>query len=113
MCELQVLDNTHPNYAALEPRQYHGSIYGMYPAHRGYLRAPGEWNFQEVRVVGPRITVELNGTRILDCDTSSLTDFMYEAEKFAGRTRTSGHFGFAGHNDPVEFRKVRIKRIEP
>ncbi|MFG0258705.1 MAG: DUF1080 domain-containing protein [Phycisphaerales bacterium JB041] len=113
MCELQVLDNTHPNYAALEPRQYHGSIYGQYPAHRGYLRAPGEWNFQEVRVVGPRITVELNGTQILDCDTSTLTDFMYEAEKFAGQTRTRGHFGFAGHNDPVEFREVRIKRIEP
>lgn len=113
MCELQVLDNTHANYASLEPRQYHGSVYGQYPAHRGYLRPVGEWNFQEVRVIGPRITVELNGTRILDCDTSTITDFMYEESKFAGRSRTSGHFGFAGHNDPVEFRKVRIKRVEP
>lgn len=111
MCELQVLDNTHPNYSALEPRQYHGSVYGQAPAHRGYLRQPGEWNFQEVRVVGSRITVELNGTRILDVDTAAVEDFMYEESKFVGRGRNSGHFGFAGHNDPVEFRAVRIKRI--
>jgi hypothetical protein len=28
-----------------------------------------------------------------------------------GRTRTSGHFGFAGHNDPVAFRNVLIKKL--
>mgnify|MGYP000370228801 CR=1 FL=1 len=29
MCELQVLDNDAPKYAKLDPRQYHGSAYGM------------------------------------------------------------------------------------
>jgi hypothetical protein len=53
MCELQVLDDTpHPKYAKLDPRQYHGSAYGMVAAHRGYLRPVGEWNFQEVTVKG-------------------------------------------------------------
>ena len=33
------------------------------PAHRGYLRPVGEWNFEEVTVKGPTIKVELNGTR--------------------------------------------------
>lgn len=112
MCELQVLDSEDPRYAKLDPRQYHGSAYGQAAAHRGYLRNPGEWNFQEVTVVGPRITVELNGTQILDADLSAITDFMYEPEKFAGRDRTSGHFGFAGHSDPVEFREISIKPIE-
>ena len=28
-----------------------------------------------------------------------------------GRTRTGGHFGFAGHGDPVAFRDVRIRRL--
>ena len=112
MCELQVLDSEDPRYATLDPRQYHGSAYGQAAAHRGYLREPGEWNFQQVTVVGPRITVELNGTQILDADLSTITEFMYEADQFAGRNRTSGHFGFAGHNDPVEFREISIKRIE-
>ena len=29
-----------------------------------------------------------------------------------GKDRPSGHFGFAGHNDPVAFRHVQIKRLE-
>jgi 3-keto-disaccharide hydrolase len=112
MCELQVLDNTSPKFAKLDPRQYHGSAYGQAPAHRGYLRKPGIWNFQEVTVKGSTITVELNGTVILDTDLSKVTDFMYPAEKFKGRTRTQGHFGFAGHNDPVAYRKIEIRELK-
>jgi hypothetical protein len=111
MCELQVLDSEHPMYATLDPRQYHGSAYGQAAAHRGYLRGPGEWNFQEVRVVGSRVTVELNGTRILDADLGEIHEFMAPPERFAGRGRTRGHFGFAGHSDPVEFRRVRIRDL--
>jgi hypothetical protein len=29
-----------------------------------------------------------------------------------GKDRKSGYFGFAGHNDPVEFRNIRIKRLD-
>ncbi len=112
MCELQVLDNEAPQYAKLDPRQYHGSAYGQAAAHRGYLREPGVWNFQEVTVNGSRITVELNGTVILDKDIAEISEFMYEPSQFAGRTRTEGHFGFAGHSDPVAFREVWIRRIE-
>ena len=46
MCEVQILDDTAPQYAKLDPRQYNGSVYGMVPAHRGYLRPVGEWNFR-------------------------------------------------------------------
>ena len=111
MCELQVLDNTHANYAGkLDPRQFHGSAYGMAAAHRGFLRPVGEWNFQEVTVQGSRIKVELNGTPILDTDLSEVTDYMANKEH-PGKNRKSGHFGFAGHNDPVAFRNVSIKKL--
>jgi len=112
MCELQVLDNTHPKYAKLDPRQYHGSIYGQVAAKRGHLKPVGEWNEQTVTVKGHHITVELNGTVIVDADVSKVTEFMGKAEKFQGRLRTEGHFGFAGHGDPVEFRNVRIKALD-
>ena len=62
MTEIQVLDDTSPQYAKLDPRQYNGSAYGMVAAHRGYLRPVGEWNFEEVTVKGSTIKVELNGT---------------------------------------------------
>ena len=110
MCELQILDSEHPKYAKLDKRQYHGSAYGMAAAHRGYLRPTGEWNIQLVTVVGSKITVGLNGYVILDTDLSEVTDFMAN-RPHPGKDRTSGHFGFAGHSDPVEFRNVYIKNL--
>lgn len=111
MCELQVLDNTAKKYAKLHPAQYHGSAYGMFPAKRGFLKKPGEWNNQEVTVTGHTIKVVLNGETILDCDLSKPGKTMAPLEKYKGRLRTEGHFGFAGHSDPVSFRNVRIKRL--
>ncbi len=108
MCELQVLDD---NYKGIDPRQAHGSAYGMVAAHRGYQRPIGEWNYQEVTVKGSTIKVELNGTLILDCDLSKVTEFM-DNRPHPGKDRASGHFGFAGHNDPVAFRNIQIKRLE-
>ncbi|VGO20497.1 3-keto-disaccharide hydrolase [Pontiella sulfatireligans] len=110
MCELQVLDNTAPKYAKLDQRQYHGSAYGMMPAHRGYQRPVGEWNFQTVEVVGSTIKVELNGTLILDADLSGVTEYLAD-KKHPGKELTRGHFGFAGHNSPVAFRNILIKEL--
>lgn len=111
MCELQVLDNDHPMYATLDPRQYHGSAYGFAPAHRGYLRPVGEWNFEEATVIGTTIKVELNGTKILETDLATIKEVMANSPH-PGRNLLKGHFGFAGHNDPVEFRNVSIKRLD-
>jgi hypothetical protein len=112
MCEIQILDDDAPKYAKLDPRQYNGSVYGMVPAQRGYLRPAGQWNFMEVTVRGPTIRVELNGTRIVDADVSTVTAFMNN-EPHPGKDRTAGHFGFAGHSDPVAFRGIQIKRLDP
>jgi hypothetical protein len=111
MCELQVLDNEAPKYAKLDPRQFHGSAYGMGAAPRGYLRPAGQWNFQEVTVKGSTLKVELNGTVILDCDLAKVTDFM-GGKAHPGKDRTAGFFGFAGHSDPVQFRAIRLKRLD-
>jgi hypothetical protein len=111
MCEVQVLDDSAPAYARLDPRQYNGSVYGIVAAQRGYLRPVGEWNFEEVTVKGSTIKVELNGTVIVDADVSQVKDYMNKSPH-PGKDRTSGHFGFAGHSDPVAFRKIQIKRME-
>jgi hypothetical protein len=36
-----------------------------------------------------------------------------EGRPHPGKDRTSGHFGFAGHNDPVAYRNIRIKALNP
>ncbi len=110
MCEVQILDDTAKKYEKLDPRQYCGSVYGMVASQRGYLRPVGEWNFIEVTVNGSAIKVELNGNLINDADVSKISEFMGKSPH-PGKDRTKGHFGFAGHNDPVAFRNVQIKKL--
>lgn len=108
MTELQVLDD---DYKGIDPRQAHGSAYGITAAARGYHRPVGEWNYQVVTVKGSTIEVELNGTRILNTDVSKVTEYMAKSPH-PGKDRTKGYFGFCGHNDPVEFRNVMLKELK-
>ena len=66
--ELQILDNTAEKYSSLHDGQYHGSVYGIVAAKRGYLNPVGTWNYEEVIADGSHITVNLNGTTIVDTD---------------------------------------------
>ncbi len=110
--ELQVLDSEHEKYAELHPTQFHGSVYGLVPAARGYLRPTGEWNHQEVRVRGSKVKVELNGFTILDADVSKVEESMGKDGKIPpGVKLKKGKFGFAGHNDPVAFRNIEIRDL--
>jgi hypothetical protein len=112
MSECQVLDDNYEKVKGqIDPRQTHGSAYGMVAALRGYQHPIGEWNYEEVTVKGSTIKVELNGTQILDADLSKVTEFMANS-KHPGKDRKSGHFGFAGHNDPVAFRNISIKPLQ-
>lgn len=113
MCELQILDNMAKEFSDLDPRQYHGSAYGIAAAKRGYLRPSGEWNYQEVRVVGSRVRVELNGAVILDADLADITEYM-DDKPHPGKDRTSGHIGFAGHGDKhrLQFRNIRLRVLD-
>ena len=112
MCEIQVLDDNYEKATGsqIDPRQAHGSAYGMVAAQRGYQHPIGQWNYEEVTVKGSTIRVELNGTIILDCDLSKVSDYMH-GSAHPGKNRTTGHFGFAGHNDPVMFRNISIKPL--
>jgi hypothetical protein len=110
--ELQVIDNDGYNKKAktpLLPYQVHGSLYHCVGAKTGYLRPVGEWNFQEIEVNGQTIKVTLNGTKILDVDLAKL-DRSQIKNPPKGLDHTKGFIGFAGHNDPVEFRSFKVKR---
>jgi hypothetical protein len=110
MAEVQVLDDGDPKYKDLDPRQAHGSAYGMVAAERGHLKPIGQWNEEEVTVTGSTITVVLNGHQILDADLSKVTTFMAD-HPHPGKDRIEGYFGFAGHQDPVRFRNIRIREL--
>ena len=79
----------------------------MAAAKRGYLRPTGKWNHERIEVTGSKIVVELNGTRILDTDLATISEFMANTPH-PGKDRASGHIGFAGHSDPVKFRSIEV-----
>jgi hypothetical protein len=108
--EIQILDNEDPRYKDLRPAQYHGSVYDVFPAKRGYLKKPGEWNYEEISAESRRISVTLNGTVILDVDLDSMKD-PEVLKKHPGLARSSGHIGFLGHHEYMEFRNIRIKKL--
>lgn len=111
--ELQILDDTASKYKGLKPYQFHGSIYGVVPAKRGYLKPVGEWNFEEVIARGRRIKVILNGETIVDGDIDKAsTPKTMDGRNHPGLKRDKGHIGFCGHGDYLEFRNLRIKSYD-
>jgi len=110
--EVQVLDSEDPKYAELKPYQYHGSVYGVIPAKRGYLKPTGEWNNEEIMVKGTMIKVTLNGTLILEGDYAAASkNGTIDHLEHPGLLNKNGHIGFLGHGDIVRFKNMRIKRI--
>lgn len=110
--EIQILDNSSPKYANLAPWQYHGSIYGVVPAKREHLKPVGEWNQQEILIVGSKIQVILNGTTIVDADLSQAAeDGTIDGKSHPGLRRQGGYIGFLGHGDPVSFRNITIMEL--
>jgi hypothetical protein len=110
--ELQILDSEHEKYSKLETYQYHGSVYGVIAAKRGFLKPTGEWNQQEVIVEHPKIKIILNGTVIMEGDyLEASKNGTLDKKDHPGLQRSSGHIGFLGHGDVVRFKNIRIKEL--
>lgn len=111
--ELQILDTEHPMYKTIKPWQAHGSVYGVIPAKRGYLRDAGQWNREEVIAAGNRIIVKLNGTVIVNGDIKKASENgTMDGHDHPGLLNETGHLGFLGHGSRVEFRNIRIKELD-
>jgi hypothetical protein len=113
--ELQILDDTAAEYKDLQPYQYNGSAYGIAAARRGFAKPLGEWNEQEVRCVGRRITVTLNGEKVLEVELDEVAPQgkTLDGKPHRGLTRDSGHIGFLGHESDVRFRNIRVLDLSP
>jgi hypothetical protein len=110
--EFQILDNEAEKYAGLQSYQYHGSLYGVMSAKRGFLLPTGEWNQQEVRINHPFVTVILNGEVILEGNYLEASQSgTLDKKEHPGLSRSRGHIVFLGHGDLVRFRNIKIKEL--
>ena len=110
--EIQVIDNTTDKYGELKDYQYHGSVYGIVPAKRGFQKPVGEWNSEEIYVKGDNIKVILNGETIVNSNLKKATkNGTIDNNDHPGLERHDGYIGFLGHGTIVRFRNVRIKDL--
>jgi HEAT repeat protein len=110
--EVQVLDDDADMYKDLETYQYHGSVYGIIAAKRGFLKPMGEWNQEEIYIKGDDIKVTLNGTVILEGNLSeAVKNGTLDKNDHPGLKRSSGHIAFLGHGSEVHFKNIRIKEL--
>ncbi len=110
--ELQILDNEADIYKNLNAYQYHGSVYGVIPAKRGFLKPVGEWNEEVVVAKGSKIKVILNGQVIMDGDIKEASkNGTADHKEHPGLHNPKGHIGFLGHGSVVRFRNIRVKAM--
>jgi Domain of Unknown Function (DUF1080) len=108
--EIQVLDNSDPQYSTLKDYQFNGSLYTLAPAKKTGLKPVGEWNHEKVTVSGSGIVVELNGEIIL---RANLDDLSAKHPEHQGAKRRAGHLAWLGHGDRVAFKNIQILETPP
>jgi hypothetical protein len=115
--EMQVLDDARHRDGG-NPLTSAGANYGLHPAPRSVVHPAGEWNQVRIKVEDEHVEHWLNGQRIVDYRIGSEEwQALVAASKFAdwpeyGQART-GHIGLQDHGDPVWYRNIKIRRLNP
>jgi hypothetical protein len=105
--EIQLLDDE--NYKGLRPAQFTGSIYDVVPAAKQVNKPAGEWNAMVITAKGAKVTVTVNGTKIVD---ANLDDFKAEhGKKHPGLLRDKGHIGVQSHGTRIDYRNIFLKPL--
>jgi hypothetical protein len=104
--EIQLIDDE--NWPGkLESWQHTGSIYNVVPASKQVNKPFGEWNKMKIVCKGPKVSIEVNGEKIVD---ANLDDHKEKSAKaHPGILREKGHVGFQSYNTRVEFKNVWVK----
>jgi Domain of Unknown Function (DUF1080) len=89
-------DSAYPN---VKPTQRTGAIYNEVAPKLPLDPAAQLWHKINVRAVGPRIQVTMNGVRVVDADIN--------------RSEKSGRIGLQMSHAPAEFKNLRIHVLGP
>ncbi len=104
--EIQLLDDA--NWKGLRPTQYTGAIYDVVGPSKQVGKPFGEWNQMRIVAKGRKVTVELNGTTIVD---ANLDDYKEHYKRHPGLEREKGHLGLQSYNFRVDFRNLYVKPL--
>ena len=115
--EMQILDNaTHQD--RFNPMTRTGAMYALYGPSSEVANPAGQWNRAKIRVEGANVEQWLNGVRVVATNIDS-EDFKarVRASKFARYPNFAKHHSglilLQDHMNYVQFRKIRIRTLNP
>jgi hypothetical protein len=109
--EIQIMDTA-------DPRHRTGSIYSLAPSSAISSKEPAEWKTMIITLAGPRIFVDLDGTRVTAFDPESPdlppANEWYEPKREPTRPEV-GYLGLQNHDpgDVVWFKEVSVRPLPP
>lgn len=112
--EMQVLDDYRWQP---DPATAAGALYDLVPCHRDVSRPAGEWNHARVKVIDRHVEHWLNGVRVVSIKLESPEwQRRLAASKFASMPGFAkarrGHIALQDHGDQVEYRNLKIRRLD-
>lgn len=109
--ELQILDDfgRTPNKGDVSM-----ALYGAVAPSKNVSRPRGEWNSVEVSLIGQKLVVVHNGTKVIDVrlDDEAINAELPDDKKLTDRAKI-GRIGLQNHREFIQFRNIRIKDLKP
>ena len=94
-----------------------GALYDLLAPTKEASKA-GQWNHLVLTAKGPKITIEINGQKIIDADLDKWTEGNKNPDGTKNKFKTAlkdfkrdGYIGFQDHGAAVSFRNVKIKKL--
>ena len=106
---------TRPSFAGYElqlqddggrPADAHssGSLYRYVAPTENPMKPAGEWNSVEIKCVGPRIIVRINGRQVQDVDQTMIAEIKDKP--------LCGYLSLQNHGSPCSYRNLRLQVIK-
>lgn len=101
--EVQILDDSAPQYASLKDYQYSAGLYDVRGVAKKVSRAPGEWNALEIEAKGGVYRITHNGVVVIETNM--------ERDPILKERLLEGFLGLQNHSEEVCFRNLRLQRF--
>lgn len=110
--EIQVVDDRIYYGGSARNEQCTGSIYDEIAPTKDATNPVGQWNSWLITAKGSKVTIVLNGEKIIDADLSLETKARQQTGPPLAERPLKGHIGFQNLNGNITLRNIMIKELD-